>query len=501
MQFIININMIRYVSRNHILFIFPLLLLWNGPLSLIVAHETFHSGKTNAIIESHFVQKNYSYGGVGEVHSATIAQASNGTLVCAFYGGTEEGENDVGIYVSRFNGSSWSTPERIDNINGSGPVCWNPVIFQPKRSGAPLLLWYKVTGSPTSGWAGVIRTSTDAGQSWSVRTDLPSTSNSYYSAFGAQYIGPTKDKPLEMPDGSLLLGSSWEIGGSDYRIHIEKQDNSDYTQGYSLFWGPYSSGYTARMDGYIQPAFLWHSADKQQLQMVVRRGVGKETHTSFSDDGGKTWGPFSVLTASGTRGAVQAGIDAQTLDNGWHVVAGSQGGTRDRGIAVVISQDGISWQQALRLDDQDPPQGQAGHRTEYPSMILDNQNKLQLVYTAGDHVPGSTGRGRNKKNILHVVLDPDVLTGGTTSSGSRTAMTAGMQSRFAAWSSGAAMTIDLPAAGRYLLTMNTLQGKCIALRADVSGRVKVPVSNLPSGAYFIRISGNNRNYLYRFAVK
>ena len=80
---------------------------------------------------------------------------------------------DVGIWVSRRDAGSWSTPVEVANgvqPNGTRQPSWNPVLFLPFNG--PLVLFYKVGPSPSEWW-GLARTSNDAGHTWSDAIPLP----------------------------------------------------------------------------------------------------------------------------------------------------------------------------------------------------------------------------------------------------------------------------------------------------------------------------------------
>ena len=47
-------------------------------------------------------------------HASTIVEIENGMLA-AWFGGTREKHPDVGIWLSRFTGKSWSTPVEVAN--------------------------------------------------------------------------------------------------------------------------------------------------------------------------------------------------------------------------------------------------------------------------------------------------------------------------------------------------------------------------------------------------
>ncbi len=83
-------------------------------------------------------------------HASTLEELPDGRLVAAWFGGTDEKDPDVGIWVAIKNHDKWSVPVEVANgvqyVDAQGKVvrhpCWNPVLFQPKSG--PLMLFYKV---------------------------------------------------------------------------------------------------------------------------------------------------------------------------------------------------------------------------------------------------------------------------------------------------------------------------------------------------------------------
>src|SRR3954451_13931181 len=131
-------------------------------------------------------------------HASTIVETHTG-LVAAWFGGTKERDPDVGIWLSRREGSQWSPPVEVATgvqPDGKRLPCWNPVLFQP--ADGPLLLFYKVGPSPSTWW-GLLKTSTDGGATWSTASRLPDG-----------ILGPIKNKPRMLPGGVLLCPSSSE---------------------------------------------------------------------------------------------------------------------------------------------------------------------------------------------------------------------------------------------------------------------------------------------------
>ena len=134
--------------------------------------------------------------------------------MAAWFGGPHEGHRDVGIWISRYRNGKWSVP--VEVVNGVQSrtkryPCWNPVLFQPENG--PLVLFYKVGPSPSSWW-GMMTTSTDHGKTWSWPTKLGENPSI------GHLLGPVKNKPLELKDGSILCPSSSEKGDK-WRVHFE----------------------------------------------------------------------------------------------------------------------------------------------------------------------------------------------------------------------------------------------------------------------------------------
>jgi len=149
-----------------------------------------------AIILQEFI---YETGPYPSVHASTIAETPSHELLAAWFGGTRERNPDVGIWVSRREKNGWTTSVEVANgvqADGTRHPTWNPVLFQP-RNGA-LMLFYKVGPSPEEWW-GMVRTSSDGGRTWSEARRLPDG-----------ILGPIKNKPVQLADGTILSPVSTE---------------------------------------------------------------------------------------------------------------------------------------------------------------------------------------------------------------------------------------------------------------------------------------------------
>ena len=125
-------------------------------------------------------------------HASTIVETKDG-LLAAWFGGTHENNPDVCIYTSACTKGKWSAPQQVaDGIQSDALryPCWNPVLF--KRDNGDIVLYYKVGKDPRTWW-GMYKISNDQGKSWSAANQIP-----------GKLLGPIKNKPERMKDGSIL---------------------------------------------------------------------------------------------------------------------------------------------------------------------------------------------------------------------------------------------------------------------------------------------------------
>ena len=298
-------------------------------------------------------------------HASTVVETPRG-LVAAWFGGTDEGEPDVSIYVARREGNAWSKPfQAFDGVQADGRrfPCWNPVLFRPE--GGLLLLFAKVGPSP-SAWWGVLSTSVDDGATWTAPRRLPDG-----------VLGPIKNKPIALPDGSLLCPTSREDAQLGWRVFLERTPDLG---GSWTTVGPLNDG---KIIGAIQPSVLAHPGGR--LQVLCRSRQGKLAE-SWSSDGGRTWSPMTLTGLDNPN----SGTDAVTLADGRHLLVYNPT-TQDRTpLAVALSADGKDWTRAVTLEDQPG-------EYSYPAVIQANDGRVHVTYTW------------RRERIKHVILDPTAL--------------------------------------------------------------------------------------------
>ncbi|KAK7753412.1 hypothetical protein SLS62_004703 [Diatrype stigma] len=101
-----------------------------------------------------------------QCHASNLLELPDKTLLCVWFGGTQEGTNDISVYLSRLApGSSWSTPERVSSDLSRSEQ--NPLLFHDP---ATATIWLLHTSQPAGNQDQAIiiaRTSADQGHTWS----------------------------------------------------------------------------------------------------------------------------------------------------------------------------------------------------------------------------------------------------------------------------------------------------------------------------------------------
>ena len=323
-----------------------------------------------ATVHAQFIYERASF---PSAHASTIVETREG-LVAAWFGGTAEGHPDVGIWLARHDGSRWSAPIEVATglqAGGTRRPCWNPVLFLPSRG--PLLLFYKVGPSPREWW-GEVRTSTDAGRSWSAAIRLP-----------AGILGPIRAKPVEL-GGELLAGSSTEDTG--WVVHMERflglgAEDVSRRLGAAEAWtktGPLND--PGELEA-IQPTILVHTPARIQILCRSRQGVIGE---AWSEDAGRSWSRMTRTSLPNPS----AGIDAVRLADGRFLLAYNPTAAGRGKLEVAVSADGKAWRRGVLLEDS------AGEYS-YPAMIQARDGRVHVTYTW------------MRRRIKHIVLDPSSI--------------------------------------------------------------------------------------------
>ena len=295
-------------------------------------------------------------------HASTLAETPEG-LVAAWFGGPFEGHLEVSIWLAREREGHWSAPVEVargEDRRGRRQPCWNPVLHQARAG--PLLLFSKVGPSPRRWW-GMLQISEDHGRSWSAPQRLP-----------RGILGPIKNKPIELPDGTLLCPSSTEHLG--WRAHLER------TPDLGLTWRK-DRALNAPTIGVIQPCILtWPDGRIQLLCRSRRRAIA----TCWSLDGGQRWSRMQLTDLPNP----DSGIDAVSLRDGRGLLVYNRTTSGRTPLNLALSEDGTTWRPACVLED-------APGEYSYPAVIQGRDGRIHVSYTW------------NRRRIRYVSLGENTL--------------------------------------------------------------------------------------------
>lgn len=306
-------------------------------------------------------------------HASTIVQLRSGGLMCCWFAGTHEGNEDVAIYGARKERGSaaWSQPVQLTN---GAEANWNPVLFY--RADGVLQLFYK-EGNKIADWRTFLMLSHDDGFTWSEPQELVPSDTS-----GGR--GPVRNKPLRLASGRVLAGSSTEHGIWQAFADISDDDGVSWRRSGAITIAnlEYHAGEkTAESNiavseqsfygrGVIQPS-LWQDA-KGAVHMLLRSSEGF-VYRADSTDEGETWTHAYPLTLPNNN----SGLDLVRTESGklylvCNPVAANWG--QRSPLSLFTSEDnGNSW---MKLCDFETEPAEFS----YPALIAEGE-ELYLSYT------------------------------------------------------------------------------------------------------------------------
>lgn len=302
-------------------------------------------------------------------HASTIVELPNGDLLAAWFGGTAEGNPDVAIWGARRANGRWSAPTEL--VRERGTPCWNPVYFYTGNK--RLWLYYKYGTSPMT-WSAGRRYSDDDGKTWSAVEHLP-----------AGMYGPIRAKPLVLPDGTVVSGTSvesyrhWAVwierstdNGQTFTksgpITVPRPSGGNAVAGNSPGEVPGSNDWRVT-DGIIQPSVV--SLGGQHLRLYARSTArtGKVC-VADSRDGGRTWTQARPIEVPNPN----SGIDAVALRDGRVVLVYNNTPSGRTPLNLAVSPDGETFRMFQTLES-------SPGEYSYPSLIQGKDGDLHLTYT------------------------------------------------------------------------------------------------------------------------
>jgi predicted neuraminidase len=292
-------------------------------------------------------------------HASTLVEHEPGKLLAAWFGGKDEGAKDVQIWASTFDGKKWGELTVLGTEPGQ--PCWNPVLF--KTAKGTLYLWYK-GGPKYDVWTGYVRTSADNGRSWSKPEMMPAT-----------FVGPVRAKPIQLANGTLLAGTSWE----SYRNWTPFVDRSTDD---AKTWDRSNPFPMPGKFKQIQPTLF--EAGDGRVVALTRSQDPRKICRSESKDGGKTFTPAQETELENPS----AGIDCVKTRSGDVFLIYNPVATARTPISLARStDDGKTWK---RVADLETEPGEYS----YPAIIESAKGILEITYTW------------RRTHIKHVSFDP-----------------------------------------------------------------------------------------------
>lgn len=286
-------------------------------------------------------------------HASTLVELKNGDLLSAWFGGSGEGKPDVAIWASRRSNGKWSAPSELARERDI--ACYNPVLFY--SADGKLWLYYKFGPHPST-WSAARRFSGDDGKTWSAVEHLP-----------AGIYGPIRAKPLVLPGGAIVSGTSVESYHS-WSAWIERStDNAETWTRIGPIPAPANPS-AAGTYGIIQPSVVRLRDGHLRLYARSTLQIAKIC-VADSSDLGLHWTPVHTIDLPNPN----SGIDAVGLKDG-RVVLIFNNTTQDRSpLNLAVSTDGEHFRVFQTLESE------AGGEFSYPSMIQAENGDLYATYT------------------------------------------------------------------------------------------------------------------------
>jgi len=292
-----------------------------------------------------------------QCHASTIIHLDDGKFMAAWFGGTKEGADDVGIWMTKGNPGHWEKPFEVAKVNDQPH--WNPVLFNPP--GGSIYLFFKVGyATQTSPWSTWLKTSDNEGKTWSeARQLIPD---------GHDGRGPVRNKPIVLSNGMWIAGASNEIGG--WRAFFDRSNDKGKTWQATPYLTIDHNDIKGR--GLIQPT-LWESAPGE-VHALIRSTAGV-IYQSDSKDYGKTWTPAYKTALPNPNSA----IDVAKLSDSMLVLAynpddknwGSRGTLR----LAVSFDNGKTWAKGIDIE-----KGGKDDEFSYPA-IISYGDTIAVTYT------------------------------------------------------------------------------------------------------------------------
>ncbi|WP_143156090.1 sialidase family protein [Cyclobacterium lianum] len=292
-----------------------------------------------------------------QCHASTIVGLGDGTYLMAWFAGSHEKNDDVGIWTAKGSPGDWSAPKLLVKVRNDPH--WNPVLFNAPDG--KVYLYFKV-GKEIDYWETWVQHTEDGGDSWSEAVELVPGDK------GGR--GPVRNHMLVLSDGTWLAPASDEKN-KVWTVFVDRSEDGGKT---------WEATEKLEMDrnviegeGVIQPA-LWESKPGH-VHMLMRSSSGKICRAD-SEDYGKTWSAVEETSLPNNNSGIDvAHLGAEKLAVIYNPVSENWG---DRfPISVAVSTDnGHTWSQRFDIEK---GEGESDELS-YPAMFYEDGH-LVACYT------------------------------------------------------------------------------------------------------------------------
>ena len=311
-----------------------------------------------------FQQNWVSYGETQEAHSASIAILETGEPVTVWYGGTEEGHADVALFISILN-DTWSPAtviaDRLSTETGLSRYIrkvGNPAIHVwPDGNLGVFFVSVSVGGWGASAINYI--ESGDNGVSWTKPRRLVTSPFLNISTLVRTNAVDRTDGTIELPVYHEFAGKFSEslVISRDLRV-IDKR---------RISWGKDS----------LQPAIA-PLAESNALALLRYAGNPPgRVWSSTTSDSGSTWTPPTLTDLANPNAAVAL---LNTGDGNLLLALNDTEDGRNRLSLATRTISGETWAIVKTLESQ-PDTPEQEFEFSYPSMVMDKEQNIHLVYT------------------------------------------------------------------------------------------------------------------------
>ncbi|MFK7895942.1 MAG: exo-alpha-sialidase [Myxococcota bacterium] len=288
-----------------------------------------------------------------QCHASTLCEVGAGEILAAWFGGSREGQPDVGIWAATRRASppagsaspsptapAWTAPACIAKV--SDEPHWNPVLYvlsalsEPQQGPArEIALQFKV-GKSIRSWVTWLQRSNDGGQTWSKAKPLGPRDR------GGR--GAVRNAPIQLQSGDWLAGAStetWRRWDAFFDRSANGIDHWQATPNVALDRSNFQG------KGLIQPT-LWESSP-EQVHALFRTTDGSVYRSDSADDGRSFGAAYATSLPNNNSGLDLARFGENRLALVCNPVEGNW--AERSPLSLLISEDnGVTWPTRLDLE-------------------------------------------------------------------------------------------------------------------------------------------------------